>query len=483
MGQTTSLMTRILFVSGGLVAALLILGRFGRDGVVALGIGTLFYLLVRRGVLAFDRRLVFALMATAAMLAVAGYSLLTVIVIPAMVYLLLQVSTTPLSQAVAKGNVSVRWKFEIAISLIAVLFLLVTLVTSGAMDYMHERLHEIQDLAAIDHNAAVAAVNALEDQQHGFLFSMAPLIGLFAVVAASVIGAAIARSVIDPLRLVEEGLQRMSAGDFSQGIDVPNRDELGALAWQINTTAEELARLQQTLVVEERRHATFDRLNEVATAQDTERSRIARELHDGLGPSLAGLGNKLRASLYVLRSEPAQAEREIEEVAEGLKGHIQEIRALSHDLRPLVLDRLGLLGAIKEHLEALQRAAGLQASIVAPSTIDLDPSGEVAVFRIVQECLANVQRHSGASTVAVEVKDSAGGLSFAVKDDGRGFDQESLDGAPSPQGTGLQNMRDRAELMGWSLSLRSSPGEGCEVLVRVPLKEARLGTHSASLGG
>ena len=124
------------------------------------------------------------------------------------------------------------------------------------------------------------------------------------------------------------------------------------------------------------------------------RSRIARDLHDGLGPSLAGLGNKLRACLYVIHEDPAQAEREIGEVADQLKGHIQEIRALSHDLRPMALDRLGLLGAIEEHLDYIQRSSGLQTSIVAPSMVELDQIGVVAVFRIVQECLANKKNSS-----------------------------------------------------------------------------------------
>ena len=471
MQQRKPSLTPTIFALGVPSAALIVLGDPGRDGLVSVGVLALFVVLVRRGVLGLDRRLVIALVGTAAMLALSGYNQLTVIVIPAMVYLLLQVSTTPFANAIAKTNVSVRWKFEIAISLIAALFLIVTLATNEAMDYMHDQLHDIQELAMVDHDAAMAAVDALEDQQHGFLFSLAPLIGLFAVVAASVIGAAVARSVIDPLRRVEEGMQRIGAADFSHAIQVPNRDELGALAKQINSTAEELAKLQEAVMAEERRRAMLERMNQVATAQESERSRIARELHDGLGPSLAGLGNKLRACLYVIRSDPAQAEREVDEVADLLKVHIQEIRALSHDLRPVALDRLGLVGAIQEHLESLHRADGLQTSIVAPPSVELDLLGEVAVFRIIQECLANVQRHASASAVAVEVQDTVAGLSFAVKDDGRGFDPASVNGASRVVGTGLRNMRDRAALMGWSLSLLSSPGQGCEVSVSIPRKE------------
>ena len=480
MQQRKSTLNRTFRAFGGLLAALFVVGVLGREGLVALAILALFYVLIKRGVLGLDRRLVLALVGTAAMLTLSGYSLLTVMVIPATVYLLLQVSTTPLSRAIARSKVSVRWKFEMAISFIAVLFLVVTLVTNGAMDYMHEQLHDIQDLAALDHNAALAAVDALEDQQHGLVFSLAPLIGLFAVVAASVIGAAVARSVIDPVRRVEEGMQRIGSGDFSQKIEVSNRDELGALADQINSTAEDLKRLQDAVVAEERRRAILERMNQVATAQESERSRIARELHDGLGPSLAGLGNRLRACLYIVPSDPKQAEQEISEVADLLKGHIQEIRALSHDLRPVALDRLGLVGAITEHLESLQRADGIQTSIVAPPTVELDLIGEATVFRILQECLANVQRHASASTVAVEVQATLSGLSFAVKDDGRGFDPESVDGSPGMTGTGLRNMRERAALMGWSLSLRSAPGQGCEVLVGVPEKEALFGAYSGS---
>jgi signal transduction histidine kinase len=483
MNERKFQMTRVIDVLGRLAIAFLLVERFGLSGVIVVGLAGVLIVLARRKALHIDRRLAVALAGTALLLGVGGSSLTTMVTVPVLIYLLLQVSTTPLARVIARSNFSVRWKFELAISFIGLLFLIVTIVTDQAMTTMHQQLHDIQELALIDHNAALAAVNTLEDEQHGILFELAPLAGLFAVAVASVIGASLARSVIDPVHHMEEGMQRMGAGDFSRPIRVLNRDELGVLAKQINRTADELVQLQDAVLAEERRRAVLERMNQVATAQESERSRIARDLHDGLGPSLAGLGNKLRACTYILRSDPEQAEREVGEVADLLKGHIQEIRALSHDLRPVALDRLGLVGAIKEHLESMERATGLRTSLDAPSAVELDRNGELAVFRIVQECLTNVQRHAGASSVAVELADTGDGMRFSVRDDGSGFDPALADDARGQTGTGLRNMRERASIMGWPLTVRTSPGEGCEVSVVVPEKEALIGVHSRAVGG
>ncbi len=294
--------------------------------------------------------------------------------------------------SIARTNTSIRWKFEVVLAGLSVLFLLVSLITFGAMEFMHDHLHDIQDMALASPAEALRAVNELEDTQHGILFSNVPMFGLFGILAAAAFGSALAWSVIKPVQSMGDALRRIGLGDYSQPIQVENRDELGELAERINRPAGDIEGLQEAKLADERTRGLQERVFHVTMAQEEERRRISRELHDGLGPSLAGLGNRLRASLYSIRSDPGEAEREVEEVAQSLKGHIQEIRALSYDLRPAAIDQLGLTGAIRQHLDWFERGAGIRTSFAAPKALTMNSVSEAMVFRIVQECLNNIQK-------------------------------------------------------------------------------------------
>ncbi len=179
------------------------------------------------------------------MLAWSGFGPLVVIVLLGLTYLLLRFATEPLSLFIARIGYSIRWKFEIAIAVIATLVLAVGLISFGAMDFMHQGLHDIQDLGPNQPLAILRAVDDLEDSQHGPLFSLMPVFSVLGVIAAATLGAAMARSVIDPVRRMEEAMHKTASGDLSQRVQVENRDELGELAVQINQMVEELARRRE----------------------------------------------------------------------------------------------------------------------------------------------------------------------------------------------------------------------------------------------
>ena len=277
-------------------------------------------------------------------------------------------------------GLSIRWKFETAISIIAALFLIVTLIYSQGMDFMHQELHEIQQLgppqrsevlgAADDHGLGLSgrsevlrAINDLEDTQHGFVFSfLIPFMGVLGVLAAAVLGGAMAWLVIAPVSRMGQAMGKIASGDFSEPVQVENQDELGELAGRINQTSEELAKLQEATLAAERDRARWERVTQVTTAQEEERRRISRELHDDLGPSLAAIGNRLNACRYMVRTDPERVEGELEDVTKNLRGHIQEIRHLIYDLRPLALDQLGLKGAVRQQVERFGQETGIQAS-------------------------------------------------------------------------------------------------------------------------
>ena len=327
------------------------------------------------------------------------------------------------------------------------------------------------------------AVDTLENTQHGAFFSFMPFFSVLAALLAFSLGVAIALSVIEPVRRMGQAMRRIASGDFSQPVQVDNRDELGELANRINQTAQELAKLQEVALADERARALRERITQVTLAEEEERRRISRELHDGLGPSLAAIGNRLRACRYLIRTDPQQAEQELEEATTSLKGQIQEIRHLIHDLRPLALDQLGLTGAVQQQVERFTQETGIQASFISSQDVALDPLAEVTVLRVVQECLSNVQKHADAVRVEVKLTASDAGLELKVQDNGRGFDPHGLASSAVGQGVGLLSMQERAELVAGSLSVQRGPQGGCQVRLHIPSREAEVGTHSSSASG
>ena len=177
-------------------------------------------------------------------------SVAMVILLASAYLLLLRFGTVPLARIIARAGYSIRWKFELAIIAIAVLFLSVGLISFDSMDFMHVELHKIEDLGPNRPAQVLMAVEALEGTQHGALFSMMPYLSAMGVLVGAAIGAAMAWSVIAPVRRMGEAMQKIGSGDFTQLVEVKNRDELGELAESINRTALDLSRLQEVTQAE-----------------------------------------------------------------------------------------------------------------------------------------------------------------------------------------------------------------------------------------
>lgn len=198
-------------------------------------------------------------------------------------------------------------------------------------------------------------------------------------------------------------------------------------------------------------------------AQEEERRRIARGLHDETAQALTGILLGLGRIEAATELEAARGE------AKGLGGEVsealRELRRIAMSLRPTVLDDLGLVPAL-EQLAEQTPAAERSAVSFHHSRLEerLDPSVETAVYRVVQEALTNAARHAGASTITVELRQQDGALSATIEDDGCGFN-------PERRGLGLTGMRERAELIGGELAIASAPGDGTSVILRVPMVE------------
>jgi two-component system, NarL family, sensor histidine kinase UhpB len=226
---------------------------------------------------------------------------------------------------------------------------------------------------------------------------------------------------------------------------------------------------------EDRLRASREQLRALAqrlqSARENERQRIAREVHDGLGQELtslkidmAWLGKKLAEA-----GPPAAAFVEkIESMSGQIDSTIQLVRRITTELRPGVLDALGLVPAIEWQAQEFQKRTGIRCEIAAtPATLAPDPDRSTAVFRIFQEILTNVARHAAATHVDIRIAQTGDALTLRVNDNGRGITPEE---AASPGALGLLGMRERALVFGGQVAVRGLAGDGTTVTVSVPLQ-------------
>ncbi len=203
---------------------------------------------------------------------------------------------------------------------------------------------------------------------------------------------------------------------------------------------------------------------QLVTAREEERRRIRRDLHDGLGPTLAGLRMQLSALRHSVRGDPAAAEALIDSLRGDVRAATADIRRLVYDLRPPLLDEHGLLGAIR-HLSSTLGGATL--TLDAPATLPPLPAAvEVAIYRIAAEAVQNVAKHAGASACTIQVTLGEAALTLRVADDGVGLPSDHA------AGVGLLSMRERAAELGGQLIVEPAAGGGTCVIATIPLLSA-----------
>ncbi|MBY6004729.1 cache domain-containing protein [Salipiger bermudensis] len=204
----------------------------------------------------------------------------------------------------------------------------------------------------------------------------------------------------------------------------------------------------------------------VFDAQEEERGRVARELHDGISQILVGVKYALDIARRRLVTGDERAEQALERGQENLSGAIQEVRRISRDLRPGMLDDLGLGPALRALTEDFHARTGIETSfetVVFRNRIDQE--GRIALYRIAQEALTNIERHSGATRVEMDLRGHRRGATLRVSDNGCGISPENTVGRP---GIGLRNMQERMDQLGGTLRVLSSRA-GTVIEAQIPL--------------
>lgn len=287
------------------------------------------------------------------------------------------------------------------------------------------------------------------------------LVTLFAI-ASAIMAAEL--SVLRALRALTHAVRRFGAGDLSARAPLPgSHGELRELAVSFSSMADALAiRQREASEAQGRLRALSQRLQ---LARDEEAGRIARELHDELGQMLTGLKLEL-SRVRRLCSGNAAGEDAMRQMSEQISSAIDSVRRISSELRPPVLDRLGLAAAIDWLVRDCEAKANLAIVLNVSSVLKVpDDLVSTTVFRIVQEALTNVVRHAGATEISIDLVGDEDALTLTIHDNGRGIDPAATVG---PQALGILGMRERIHLVGGSFRIEGSPGEGTTIVVKVP---------------
>ncbi len=215
-------------------------------------------------------------------------------------------------------------------------------------------------------------------------------------------------------------------------------------------------------------HGSFAQLRaltaQLQSVREEERTTLARELHDELGQSLTAIRIDL-ASLKTVADERRRAGR-IDSLMNLVDETIRSVRRISTELRPGILDDLGLAAAVEWAAEEFQSRTGILCRVALPAApLAVDPSRATALFRIVQETLTNVARHAGATYVRIHLSQENGRLPLVIHDNGRGITAAEI---AAPHALGILGMRERARLLGGEFSISGQPGEGTTVRVSIP---------------
>lgn len=302
-------------------------------------------------------------------------------------------------------------------------------------------------VAEIEAREALAPVLRLETK----LMTWAVILALLTLIAAWLL----ARRVIRPVQALAEAAGRISGRDFGARIPVTADDEIGALAAAFNRMAENL---QTTTVSKQELEAMAGRL---ITVQEEERTRIARELHDDITQRLAALAIEAGKLQRVAPSEEA------ERLKTAIMRVSEDVRDLSRSLHHTTLDDQGLTAAIEGECRAFFERGGPPVTFTPEGEFDDVPRDvQLALYRIVQEGLRNMERHAGADEASIELVRGPGLIDLRLCDNGRGFD---ITDRRSRRGVGLASMEERAQLCHGTFSIHSQPGHGTRIEVRLPI--------------
>ena len=340
-------------------------------------------------------------------------------------------------------------------------------------------IHDVHWVMLSEIDASEAFHPVFELRERLIFLSLVLLLG------AVTVGFAISRTISGPILSLAKDAEALGKGDLSHRARIHGKDEIGTLALTFYRMAGSImektgrmhAEISERKRAEDRLKASREQLRSLSThlqsVREDERRGVAREIHDELGQALT----TLKLDLSLLRDEigpdATEAERRISSMVQICDATIRSVKRIITELRPRLLDDLGLTAAIEWLSEEFERRTGITCRIsIIPNEILLDPERSTAIFRIFQETLTNIARHSGATRIDVLLRRVEENITLEVRDNGCGIsDQQTRDS----RSFGLIGMRERAKYFGGDLTIAGIPHTGTVVTVTLeaPAEEER----------
>ncbi len=290
------------------------------------------------------------------------------------------------------------------------------------------------------------------------LSSIVPIMGvsfliftLIAGIAGTIYGSVATRGLTTRIDRLSEGTRAWSQGDFTQLVEDTSGDEIGQLAYNLNQMAGQLQQLMDT----RRELVIVD-----------ERNRLARELHDSAKQQAFAAAAQISAARKLIPQDPGAAESRIEEAERLIDDLRKELTTLIEELRPAALEDKGLAPAIRAYAEDWSRQSGIELQVNIKNERQLPLDVEQMIFRIIQEALANVARHSQAGRAAIGLSYNKLDITCTVNDNGIGFDPKE-----NPNGFGIRSMQERAKSLGSEIIIESALDHGTRISFTVPLEK------------
>jgi len=207
----------------------------------------------------------------------------------------------------------------------------------------------------------------------------------------------------------------------------------------------------------------------LVNAQEAERQRLSRQMHDGPAQALSNFILQTEIAMRLLDVDPAQARDELNSLKASAMSTFQKVRGFIFELRPMMLDDLGLIPTVRRYAEAFKEQAGMEVNLtITGAERRIEPYLEVMVFRAIQELMGNAFRHSQASLLKVNLDLSEEQIRVIVDDNGKGFDPDTLQESKS---LGLKLIRERTEMLGGAFEIESSAGKGTRVMFFLPIRK------------
>lgn len=332
-------------------------------------------------------------------------------------------------------------------------------IADGKVGWLRLGMSEISIYSSIDQLSQLLLITTV----------IISLLGIFGAILIS-------HLVTKPIRDLAAASQGISLGDYSLRVSIYGTDEIADLGHNFNAMAlsiQNYAQEREALVEELQAKETVrqELLKKVISAQEDERKRISRELHDEASQSLTSLilGLKYLSELDDHEKSPAMA-ADLKELASST---LKEVHRIAVELRPTVLDDMGLVPAIERFVKFFKRQYHLDVDFHAQNRIEsrLPNEIEITLYRIVQEALTNVAKYAEARNASIVLEIKPDYVNLIIEDDGKGFDVDQvLKSSASDSHLGIAGMQERTSLLGGEFTIESSPDQGTTVYARIPME-------------